>query len=82
MIKENYVRCIWKRKPGRFFNKGKSILLMDSAKCHLADDVVQTFLDINSIAKFIHGGMTPLLQFLHTHVNKPFKDIMKERRED
>ena len=55
---------------------------MDSAKCHLADDVVQTFLDINSIAKFIHGGMTPLLQFLRTHVNKPFKDIMKERRED
>ena len=55
---------------------------MDSAKCHLVDDVEQTFLDINSIVKFIHGGKTPLLQFLHTHVNKPFKDIMKERRED
>ena len=82
MMKENYVNCIWKRKPWRFFNNGKSILLMDSAKCYLVDDVEQTFLDINSIVKFIHGGKTPLLQFLHTHVNKPFKDIMKERRED
>ena len=55
---------------------------MCSAKYHLGDEVEQAFTDVNSSIKIIHGGMTPLLQFLDTHVNKPFKDIMKEKWED
>ena len=82
MMKETYVKRIWKRRPGGFFNTGKSILLMDSAKSHLGDEVEQAFTDVNSSIKIIHGGMTPLLQFLDTHVNKPFKDIMKGKWED
>ena len=82
MMKETYVKRIWKRRPGGFFNTGKSILLMDSAKSHLGDEVEQAFTDVNSSIKIIHGGMTPLLQFLNTHVNKPFKEIMKEKWED
>ena len=82
MMKETYVKRIWKRRPGGFFNTGKSILLMDSAKSHLGDEVEQAFTDVNSSIKIIHGGMTPLLQFLDTHVNKPFKDSMKEKWED
>ena len=84
-MKETYVKRIWKRRPGGFFNTGKSILLMDSAKSHLGDEVEQAFTgiqDVNSSIKIIHGGMMPLLQFLDTHVNKPFKDIMKEKWED
>ena len=54
---------------------------MDSAKSHLGDEVEQAFSHLNSNIKIIHGGMTPLLQFLDTHVNKPFKD-MKEKWED
>ena len=78
MMKETYVFG----KEGQVgFNKGKSILLMDSAKSHLGDEVEQAFTDLNSNIKIIHGGMTPLLQFLDTHVNKPFKD-MKEKSED
>ena len=82
MMKETCVNCIWKRRPGWFFNTGKSILLMDSAKSHLGDEVEQEFTDVNSSIKIIHGGMTPLLQFLDTHVNKPFKDIRKEKWKD
>ena len=41
MMKETYVKCIWKRRPYGFFNTGKSILLMDSAKSHLGDEVEQ-----------------------------------------
>ena len=67
---------------GGGFNTGKSTLLMDSAKSHLGDEVEQGFTDVNNSIKIIHGGMTPLLQFLDTHVNKPFKDIMKEKWED
>ena len=55
---------------------------MCSAKSHLDDEVEQAFTDVNSSIKMIHSGMTPLLQFLDTHVNKPFKDIMKEKWED
>ena len=29
--------------------------------------------------KMIHPGMTPLLQWLDSHVNKPFKDGMKDQ---
>ena len=79
MMKETYVKLIWKRMPGGFFNTGKSTLLMDSAKSHLSDEVEQEFTDVNSSIKIIHGGMAPLLQFPDTHVNKPFKDIMKEK---
>ena len=41
MKKETYVKRIWKRRPYGFFNTGKSILLMDSAKSHLGDEVEQ-----------------------------------------
>ena len=82
MIEETYMKRIWKRKPGGFFNTGKSILLMDSAKSNLGDEVEQAFTDVNSSIKIIHGGMKTLLKFLDTHVNKPFKDIVKEELED
>ena len=78
MMKETYVSRIWKRRPGGFFNTRKSILLMDSAKGHLGYRVEQAFTDVNSIIKIVHGRMTLLLQFLGTHVNKPFNDIMEE----
>ena len=55
---------------------------MDSAKSRLGDEVEQAFTDANNSIKIIHGEMTLLLQFLDTHVIKPFKDIMKEKWED
>ena len=73
------MKRIWKRRPDGFFNTGKSILLIDSAKSHLGNEVEQAFTDKNNSIKIIHGGITPLLQFLDIHVNKPFKDIMKEK---
>ena len=81
-MKETYVKRIWQRRPGGFFNTGKSILIMDSVKSHLGDEVEQAFTDVNSSIKIINGGTTPLLKFLDTHVNKPFKDIMKGKWED
>ena len=55
---------------------------MDSTKRHLGDEVEQAFTSVNSSIKIIYCGMTPLVQFLDTHVNKPFKDIMKGKWED
>ena len=61
MVKETYVKCVWKRRPGGFFNTEKFILLMDSAKRHLGDEVEQAFTEVSSSIKIIHGGMTLLL---------------------
>ena len=61
MVKEAYVKCVWKRRPGGFFNTEKSILLMDSAKRHLGDEVEQAFTEVSSSIKIVHGGMTLLL---------------------
>ena len=55
ITKKTYVKRIWKRRPGGFFNTGKSILLMDSAKSHLGDEVEQAFTDVSSSIKIIHG---------------------------
>ena len=43
------------KRLGGFFNTGKSILLMDSAKSHLGDEVEQAFTDVSSSIKIIHG---------------------------
>ena len=51
---------------------------MDPAKSHLGD-VPEFFTRYNTECKIIDGGMTPLLQLIDTHVNKPFKDILRER---
>ena len=75
MMKETYMKRIWKRRPIGFFNAAKFILLMDSPKSRLGDEVAQAFTGVNSSINIIHGRMTPLVQFLDSHVNKPFKDI-------
>ena len=36
----------------------------------------------NTDFKYIDTGMTPLLQFLDSHINKPFKDGMNEKWEE
>ena len=75
MMKETYMKRIWKRRPVGFFNAGKFILLMDSPKSRLGDEVEQAFTGVNSSINIIHDRMTPLVQFLDSHVNKPFKEI-------
>ena len=78
IMRDLYGPELWKNRPGCFFQQPKSLLIMDSAKSHLGD-VPEFLTRYNTECKFIDVGMTPFLQFLDTHVNKPFKDILKER---
>ena len=55
---------------------------MDSAKSHLGEKVEESLKKEDVSVKYIHTGMTPLLQFLDTRVNYPFKDGMKEKWEE
>ena len=78
IMQDRYGPELWRNRAGCFFQQSKSLLIMDSAKSHLGD-VPEFFKRYNTECKIIDGGMTPLLQFIDTHINKPFKDILKER---
>ena len=51
---------------------------MDTEISHIGDAVGSGFQNLKTDAKYIDGGMTPLLQFLDFHVNKSFKDRLKD----
>ena len=52
---------------------------MDTAASHTVEVVKTELTKLNTNIKFIEGGMTPLLQVMDTHVNKSFKNILKNR---
>ena len=55
---------------------------MDSATSHTTDEVFKALEHSKINYKIINEGLTPLIQFLDTHVNKPFKSAMCEKWED
>ena len=55
---------------------------MDSATCHLDPAIGETFRTKETEVKYIDSGMTPILQFMDTHLNKPFKDSLKDQWEE
>ena len=73
---------IYKRRPGNFVNSPKCLFVMYSTTCHLTDDIPKKFRTANMDEKYIDSGMTPLLQFLDTHVNKPYKDSLNDQWEE
>ena len=64
------------KRPGCYFQQINTLLVMDAAQSHKGDEVISAFNKLNTKVKYIDGGMTPLIQFLDTHGNKPFKDSM------
>ena len=54
---------------------------MESAKSNLGIEAEKAFTGVKSNVRINHGGMTPLLQFLGTHINKPL-DTMKDKWEE
>ena len=75
---DSYIPQIYKRCPGNFFNSPKCLFGMDSATCHLSDDILKKLHTANTGVKYIDSGMTPLLQFF----DKPFKDSLKDQWEE
>jgi hypothetical protein len=55
---------------------------MDNARCHLTDAVKAGFKKERTELHYIPGGMTPILQPLDTHLNKPLKGAMRSRWEE
>ena len=53
-----------------------SLLILDSARCHLTDNVRKFYKEHTKVA-VIPAGMTKYLQPLDVGINKPFKDNLK-----
>ena len=52
---------LFKKRPGCFFKQTKSLLIMDTARSHMGDEVGSAFQNLETDVKYIDGGMTPLL---------------------
>jgi hypothetical protein len=72
----DWVKVMWQRRPGALLNI-PSLLVLDSFKGHLTEEVKKVIRAGNSDMVVIPGGMTSLLQPLDVSVNKPFKDRLK-----
>ena len=55
---------------------------MDSARCHLTSAVKTAFKKTGTLVKYIPGGMTPILQPLDVHLNKPVKSFSRSQWEE
>lgn len=72
-----YREKIW-GKRGRSLFRPPSLLVMDSHRSHMVEQVVQAFKkESRTECVFVPGGMTPILQPLDVYVNKSFKSLLK-----
>ncbi|VDL62964.1 unnamed protein product [Nippostrongylus brasiliensis] len=68
---------VWNERPHCSNDPSQSLLILDSARCHLTDSLRHLYKESSKIA-VIPGGLTKHLQPLDVGINKPFKDKMKE----
>ncbi len=69
-------RGLAEKKKCIFTNNSKSLLIYDSARAHITDDVKNMAKNFSQIA-VIPGGLTKKLQPLDLTANKSFKSKLK-----
>mgnify|MGYP003466395840 FL=1 len=74
-IMKKWIQKIWIKRNDSFF-KPKSLLIYDSARCHLTEEVKNEVKKYSELA-VIPGGLTKSLQPLDLSVNKSFKSKLK-----
>ncbi|VDO38002.1 unnamed protein product [Haemonchus placei] len=75
LLKEWIVE-VWNKRENHNSDPDRSLLIFDSARCHVTDEVQQVWQQYSKIA-VIPGGLTKILQPLDIGINKPFKDHLK-----
>uniref|UniRef100_A0A8C8E488 HTH CENPB-type domain-containing protein n=1 Tax=Oryzias sinensis TaxID=183150 RepID=A0A8C8E488_9TELE len=80
LMKDWLTECYSKR-PGGFFRRKKTLLVMDSMRAHITDSVKAAIKSTNSIPAVIPGGTTKYLQPLDISVNRAFKVALREEWE-
>lgn len=76
MMKIWITECFSKRPDG-FFHRDRALLVMDSMRAHITDDIKDILHAKNTTPAIIPGGMTKLLQPLDISVNRTFKTGMR-----
>ena len=78
-----YLDEVWhpfiKRRAEELGLPAKSLLVMDSFSAHLTDDVTENLQKNNCTSAIIPGGCTSKVQPLDVSINKPFKQILKNK---
>ncbi|CAJ0603024.1 unnamed protein product [Cylicocyclus nassatus] len=65
---------VWNKRKRYVNDPSQSLLILDSARCHLTEDVRELFKEHSKIA-VIPGGMTKYLKPLDVGINNPSKTI-------
>jgi DDE superfamily endonuclease len=75
-----WLNKVWRRRPRSFMNP-PSILILDSCRAHLTENVKR---EINKYSKMavIPAGLTKKLQPLDISVNRSFKSKLRKKWED
>ena len=69
----------WVKEIYGSFSFNKRMLVWDSFKCYINEEVKTIVKKQNSIMAVIPGGCTKFLQPLDVSINKPFKEIFREK---
>lgn len=72
-----WIKRVWNQQPGALL-KHPGMLVMDSFRGHLTDNVKKGLSKIKTQQVIIPGGMTSMLQPLDVCINKPFKCQLKK----
>ncbi|KAE8740145.1 hypothetical protein FOCC_FOCC014343 [Frankliniella occidentalis] len=76
-ITVDWLKTVWEKRPGALLNLN-NMLVMDSFRGHLTEQVKDKFKRMQTDMVIIPGGMTSLLQPLDICINKPFKNKIEE----
>ncbi|XP_013880698.1 uncharacterized protein LOC106529748 [Austrofundulus limnaeus] len=68
-----WLREIYVKRPGGFFHTAPSLLIYDSMRSHITDNVQKQVKRTNSVLAVIPGGLTKELQPLDVGINRAFK---------
>lgn len=69
---KDWLKCVWEKRPGADLG-ARSLLVLDSFRGHLTENVREQLRASETDLAVIPGGMTGMLQPLDVSVNRPFK---------
>ncbi|KAK6753682.1 hypothetical protein RB195_012959 [Necator americanus] len=75
-LMKEWIVEVWNKRENHNSDPDRSLLIFDSARCHVTDEVKQFCQQYSKFA-VIPGGLTKILQPLDVGINKPFKDHLK-----
>ena len=76
-LMKDWVNKVWNRRSGALLKK-PAMLVLDSFRGHLVDDVKRELSEGKTDLVIIPGGLTSILQLLDVSISKPFKDNIRQ----